>query len=291
MSDSELSFDSIEVGKLYGPYYYPLEDRFARYLEAVENEHEWHTRRSPAGPPVAPSTILGVIGMRFIDDIAPVPPGTLHIRQEIEIKNWIRSDRVPILYGEFTDKSEKRGRKRFTFEASCRDGTGLILGTTSVTMAFPVEEEGRGQNEGAERPGQGKNELTAISRTLTQEKMTAYSEDSANAQRGKSIHIQADIAKAAGFETTVAQGLMAADYIGEMMERKLGRAWYESAGLSLAFLAPPLCGQTLTTGGRLAEEHEEGAVVRQVYEVWCDNDAGETVAAGTATALAIPSAE
>ncbi|MFQ5472862.1 MAG: MaoC family dehydratase, partial [Dehalococcoidia bacterium] len=272
-------------------YYYPLADRFARYLEAIENEHEWHARRSPAGPPVAPPTILGVIGMRFIDDIAPVPPGTLHLRQEIEIKNWIRSDRMPILYGQFTDKSEKRGRKRFTFEAKCRDNTGLILGVTRVTMGFPEVEEGSGKKEEADRPERGKNELTAISRTLTQEKMTAYSEDSANARRGKSIHVHEEIAKAAGFETTVAQGLMAADYIGEMMERQLGRAWYEFAGLSVAFLAPPLCGQTLTTGGRLAEEHKEGAVVRQVYEVWCDNDAGETVAAGTATALAMAPAE
>ena len=291
MPDSELSFDSIELGKLYGPYYYPLADRFARFLEAVENEDEdeWHTRRSPAGPPVASSTILGVIGMRFIDDVAPVPPGTLHVRQEIEIKNSIRSDRWPILYGEFTDKSEKRSRKRFTFEAKCRDNTGLIMGVTRVTMAFPPDGEAETSDRDRKAP-ERKNELTAISRTLTQEKMTAYSEDSANAKRGKSIHVQPDIAKAAGFETTVAQGLMAADYIGEMMERQLGRAWYEFAGLSVAFLAPPLCGQTLTTGGRLAEEHEEGAVVRQVYEVWCDNDAGETVAAGTATALAIPKA-
>lgn len=258
MPDSELTFDSIETGKLYGPYYYPLADRFAPCVEAIENDHEWHKRRSPAGPPVAPPTLLGLIGVRFVDDVGQVPPGTVHVRQEIEIKNSIRSDRKPILYGQFTDKSEKQ----VTFEAKCRDDTGLILGVTRVTMGIAGVEEGSGKKE----EGHGKNELTAISRTLTEEKIAAYSEGLASAQ----------------------PGLMAFDYIGEMMERHLERAWYEYAGLSITFLTPPQEGQTLTTGGRLAEEHEEGAVIRQVYEVWCDNDAGETVAAGTATALAIP---
>ena len=279
----ELSYDAIDTSKQYGPYYYPLADRGARYLEAIENSHEWHHRRSPAGPPVAPPTLLGLIGMRFLDDVGPVPPGTVHGRQEIEVRNAIRLDRRPVLYGQFVDKSEKNGRKRFTFEARCRDETGLLLGVTRVTMVFPAE--GAGGGKAAERPERGKNELSAVVHELTQDKMTAYAEDSANHLRGKSIHTQEDVAKAAGFPTTVANGLMAFDYIGEMMERELGRPWYEFSTLSVVFPAPPLRGQTLTTGGRLAEEGPEGAAIRRVYEVWCENDAGETVAVGKATAL------
>ena len=116
----------------------------------------------------------------------------------------------------------------------------------------------------------------------------AYSEDSANALRGSSIHVHPKVAKAAGFETTVAQGLMAADYISEMMELLLGKEWYEYAKLSLAFTRPALRGDTLTANGRLAESVEEGAVVRKVYEVWCQNQRGEAVATGTARALVIP---
>lgn len=279
----ELSYDMIDTSKQHGPYYYPLGDRAARYLEAIENSHEWHHRRSPAGAPVAPPTLLGLIGLRFLDDVGPVPPGTVHARQEIEIRNAIRLDRRPVLYGQFIDKSEKRGRKRFTFEGRCRDETGLLLGATRVTMVFPGESDGG--EKSPDRPGHGKNELTAVGHELTQEKMTAYAEDSANHIRGKSIHTQEDVAKAAGFATTVANGLMAFDYIGEMMERELERKWYEFATLSVAFPAPPLRGQTLTTGGRVAEEKAEGAVTRRVYEVWCDNDAGKTVAAGKATAM------
>jgi len=292
---ADLSYDGIEVGKEYGPYYYPLKERIGRHLEAVENAHPWHNGRSPWGPPVAPPTILGNAAMRFLDDFGPVPPGTLHAKQEIETAAALRLDRRPIGYGKFADKYEKRGRRWFVFETRWRDETGLIIGKSRITMVFP-KEEGRRKEEGGGEPRTEKqeaeparkSELAAITRVLTQEKMTAYSEDSANALRGSSIHVQPEAAKAAGFERTVAQGLMAADYIGELMEEALGREWYEYAGLSVTFLKPILCGDRLTANGRLKEEAEEGAVVRRVYELWCENQQGDVVAAGTGSSLVMP---
>ena len=287
---ADLSYDTIEVGQDFGPSKYPLKERIARHLEAVENEHPWHRERSPWGPPVAPPSILGNAALRFLDSISPVPPGTLHAKHEIETTAALRVDRQPVGYGRFTDKYEKRGRRWFVFETRWRDETGLIIGKSKLTMAFLEEGGSRKEEEGGQKPeiGERKGELTAILRTLTQEKMTAYSEDSANAVRGMSIHVQPEAAKKAGFETTVAQGLMSADYISEMMTSLLGKEWFENAKLSLAFLRPVLSGETLSTNGRLAESALDGAVVRRVYEVWCENGRGETVTAGTATALVRP---
>lgn len=287
---NELSYDNIDLDKQYGPWKYPLADRFERYMAAVENAHPWHNGRSPWGPPVAPPSILGLAAMRFLDEIGPVPPGTLHAKQEIETAAALRLDRKPAGYGRFSAKFEKRGRKYFTFETRWRDETGLILGKSSVTMVFPAAatpppgEQGRGKKEEGERQG----ELAAITRTVTQEKMTAFSEDSANAVRGKSIHVQPEVAKAAGFPATVAQGLMAADYMSELMEGALGKEWYSDAGLSAAFLRPILAGDRVTANGRLKERFLEGAVERLVYDLWSQNQRGELVAAATATALAIP---
>lgn len=285
---SDLSYEAIEVGKEHGPYYYPLADRIGRHLEAVGNKHRWHHEKSPWGPPVAPPSILGNATLRFIDSIAPVPPGTLHVKQEIDTENALRLDRKLIGYGRFTDKYEKRGRRWFVFEAGFRDETGLIIGRTRATMAFPTPSAPDGEGAGRKEEAQGKppkGELEPITRTLTQEALTAYSEDSANAQRGQSIHVQPEAAKKAGFETTVAQGLMSADYINELMENELGRHWYQYAKLSVVFLRPVLCGDTLTATGQLAESVEEGAMIRRVYEVWCENQRGEVVTSGTATAL------
>jgi acyl dehydratase len=297
---SDLSYDAIDLEKKYGPWKYPLAGRIARHLEAVENAHPWHHERSPWGPPVAPPAILGNMAMRFLDQVAPVPPGTLHAKQEIETAAALRLDRQPIGYGRFTEKYERRGRKWFTFETRWRDETGLIIGKSRITMAFPPDsplpppEGGRGNPVPSATEGLGEDaatpdsELTPVARTITQEKMTAYSEDSANAQRGQSIHVQPEVAKKAGFPATVAQGLMAADYMSELMEGVFGKGWYENARLSAAFLRPILCGDTVTATGRLKERTLEGAVERITYELWCENERRERVAAATASALVIP---
>jgi len=285
---TEISYESIEMNREFGPYKYPLRDRIGRHLEAIENAHPWHRERSPWGPPVAPPSILGNMAMRFLDQVGPVPPGTLHAKQEIETVSALRLDRQPIGYGMFVDKVEKRSRKWFTFETKWRDETGLIIGTSRIGMVLPgnpavPKEEGsrKQQDEVVERQGT----LPPITRTLTQDRLTAYSEDSANALRGQSIHVQLEAAKKAGFPATVAQGLMGADYVSELLENELGREWYDYAKLSVTFLRPVLCGDSLSATGRLAETAEDGAMVRRVYELWCENQAGDLVTAATASVL------
>ncbi len=289
MPQADLAYDDIELGKQFGPYYYPLRDRISRILEATENAHPWQHGRSPWGPPVAPPSILGSICMRFIDWVAPIAPGTLHARQDVSTAAALRLDRQPIGYGKFVEKYERRGRRWAVFEARFRDETGIIIGHGTTTLAFPERVETKDEpEEPRETKPERKGELTPITRTITQEMMTAFSEDSANAQRGTSIHISPDVAKKAGFETTIAQGMMAADYISEIMTGVLGKEWFEYADLSLAFLHPILCGDTLTANGRLKEATPEGAVLHKVYEVWAENQRGEAVAAGTAGSLVMP---
>jgi acyl dehydratase len=290
MPQADLSYDAIEPGKSYGPYKYPLSERIARILEATENAHPWHHGRSPWGPPVAPPSILGSICMRFIDWIAPIAPGTLHARQDVRTDAALRLDRQPIAYGTFVEKYERRGSRWAVFETRLRDETGLIIGRGRTTLAFPerVETANEHAEKGDSKLAERKGELTPITRTITQEKMTAFSEDSANARRGTSIHISPDVAKKAGFETTIAQGMMAADYISEVMTGVLGKEWFAYAGLSLTFLQPILCGDTLTANGRLQDETMEGAVLHKMYEVWAENQRGEAVTAGSAGALVMP---
>lgn len=291
MSNGDLSYDGIELGKQYGPYKYPLAERIPRILEATENAHPWHHGRSPWGPPVAPPSLLGSMCMRFIDSIAPIAPGTLHTRQDVQTLAALRLDRQPIAYGKFVEKYERRGRRWAVFEARFRDETGLLIGHGRTTLAFPERVETKdGVSRGEEHASERKGHLDPITRTLTQEHMTAFSEDSANALRGSSIHVQPEVAKKFGYEKTIAQGMMAADYISEMMTGVLGKQWFEYADLSLTFLHPILCGDTLTVNGSLQSEALEGAVMRRVFELWAENQRGEAVAAGTAGSLVIPPA-
>jgi acyl dehydratase len=282
---ADLSYDGIELGREYGPWEYPWRDLIERYLEAVESAFPWHREKSPWGPPVAPPTIMGNATLRFIDSIAPVPPGTLHVKQDLEISNALRRDRELVGYGQFVDKYERRGRRWFVLSARWRDGSGLVVGRSKVTMAFPERIET--EEEARERPAdkRRKADLTLAARTLTQEKMTTYSEDSANALRGQSIHTDAAIAKAKGYANSVAQGLMSADYVSELMIDEMKQGWLLHGRLSLAFVRPVLCGDTVTAQAALREVLDEGAYSRRVYDVRCENQEGEAVTVGTVSGL------
>jgi hypothetical protein len=91
--------------------------------------------------------------VRFLDSIAPVPPGTLHAKHEIETAAALRLDRQPIGYGRFADRYERRGRKWFVFETRWRDETGLLIGHSTLTMAFQRSQEQGARSKGREKPG------------------------------------------------------------------------------------------------------------------------------------------
>ncbi len=279
----DLSYESIELNREHEHWEYPWRERIERYLVATENAFPWHLDKSPWGPPVAPPTILGNATLRFIDSIAPVPPGTLHAKFEAEFGNALRQDREIVGYGQFVEKYERRGRLWFVFSARWRDGSGLLVGRSTVTLAFPKEEEGKEERPPKEAPREGELKLTM--RTLTQERMTAYSEDSANALRGQSIHTDPALAKAMGYPNSVAQGMMSADYISELMTNQFEKGWLLNGRLSLAFVKPVFCGDMLTACAAPREELDEGAFIRRVYDVWCDNQHGKAVTLGTASGV------
>jgi acyl dehydratase len=285
---TDLTYDGIEVGKEFGPWEYPLEERIARHLEAVENSFPWHREKSPWGPPVAPPSILTIATRRFLDSIGTLPPGAVHVQNELEAISALRLDRRLIGYGRFTDRYARDGRRYVVFEAKYRTQTGLIIGHCRIKVALP--EAGDVAVKVSEAAGAGTGELEAISRALTQEKITAYSEDTADAVNGQSIQLQTAIAKKAGYEGTVAEELMAADYVSELMTGVFGQSWFLAGRMSLSFLRPVLCGDTVTTNGQITERIDQGSVTRRVYKVWCQNQRGETVALGAASGL-LPTAD
>ena len=239
----DLSYDSIELNREHGPWRYDWRPLIDRYLDAVDVAFPWHREASPWGPVVAPPALLGNATLRFVDSIAPVPPGTLHAKFDLEITNALRADRGLIGYGAFAEKYDRRGRRWFVFRAGWRDNDGLMIGRAAITMAFPSKEGGGGKVEG---DGPREAELTLPPRDLTREKIAAYSADSANALRGQSIHANPHVAEAKGFPDAVAQGMMSADYISELMTARFERGWLLHGRLSLAFVAPAFAGDTLT---------------------------------------------
>jgi acyl dehydratase len=123
-------------------------------------------------------------------------------------------------------------------------------------------------------------ELPSLVKEMSQRRIDTYS-----GVKPRSIHTDEAWARAKGFRTTLAQGMMSTAYVSEMMTRLLGAGFVEGGTMSVAFVKPVYAGDRLTVRGVVKEMRPEGAGTRVVVDVWCENQHGEQTAVGHATGL------
>jgi 3-hydroxybutyryl-CoA dehydratase len=123
-------------------------------------------------------------------------------------------------------------------------------------------------------------ELPVLVKEISQRQIDAYS-----GVRPRSIHTDESWARAKGFRTTLAQGMMSTAYVSEMMTHFLGAGFVKGGTISVAFTKPVYAGDRLTVHGVVKEKCAEGAATRIVVDVWCENQHRQKTAVGTASGL------
>ncbi len=121
-------------------------------------------------------------------------------------------------------------------------------------------------------------ELPPLVKEPSQRRIDVYS-----GVRPRSIHTDPAWARAKGFRTTLAQGMMSTAYASEMMTRFLGAGFLKGGTLSMTFLAPVYAGDRLTVHGRVQSVEPDGPASRVTVALWVLNQHGQKTAAGTAT--------
>jgi len=122
--------------------------------------------------------------------------------------------------------------------------------------------------------------LDPFSWTITQEQIDGYA---AAAGADDPIHVDPVGRAAAG--GTIAQGMLVLAMLAEFVANAVpsGAAWREGGSLDVRFRAPARPGDQLTAravpGSDPHGTPEEGYAT---YELWCENDAGVKIVAGTA---------
>ena len=126
-------------------------------------------------------------------------------------------------------------------------------------------------------------EISPVTKEITLEKMRLYS----GWPEKKNIHTDFEAAKRAGLPGPIAQGLMSAANISEMLTRFFGEGWMREGKLSVSFINIVQPGDTVTAKGTVKDKLEEGPQVRLVLDVWCENQHGVKVTVGTASGLVV----
>jgi acyl dehydratase len=122
--------------------------------------------------------------------------------------------------------------------------------------------------------------LPSLEKEITQRHIDAYS-----GVRARSIHTDEAWARAKGFRTTLAQGMMSTAYVSEMMTRLLGAGFVKGGTMSVAFVQPVYAGDRLTVRGVVKELRPDAGGTRVLVEVWCENQHGQKTAVGTAAGV------
>jgi 3-hydroxybutyryl-CoA dehydratase len=126
------------------------------------------------------------------------------------------------------------------------------------------------------------DELPPVRKVVTQEKINQYAAASGDFNP---LHVDPEFAKGTFYKGTIAHGLLSLAYISEMMAASFAKGWLAGGKLTVSFLAPVRPGDTITAKGTVkAKKEGEGRRI-VVCEVSCENQRGEKVVAGEASAL------
>jgi 3-hydroxybutyryl-CoA dehydratase len=120
------------------------------------------------------------------------------------------------------------------------------------------------------------DELPAITKSLTQEKINGYAEASGD---HNPLHIDQEFAATTQFGGTIAHGMLVLAYITEMMAAELGEAWSANGRLKVRFRGAARPGDTVRAAGRIASV-EDGKIT---CEVECRNQDGDLLISGEAS--------
>ena len=127
-------------------------------------------------------------------------------------------------------------------------------------------------------------ELPSLSKTVTQDRVDAFGRHARHPE--DNIHTNEKYALSAGFPGTLVQGLLMYALVSQFLMGFFGRTWLTSGKVAMSFTKPVLSGKSLSVKAVIKEKAPEDSGVRIGLDVWCENEDGERVLTGTASALA-----
>ena len=252
------------------------------YLRAVGDELPIYRRTGLAPPLYGTAAALGLL-LKSLN----LPPGAIHSLQEVDAL-------APVAMGQelkavaTVERPRQRGGLRF-ITAACalsvipaKGGTtpdiSAIIGKSTVMVADAAGASG--EREARQRPADNTHDLSdlpAVSRTITQERLTAYAAASGD---DNPLHLDEGFAAGTRFGGIIAHGMLTLAFISEMMTAHLGERWLAGGSLRARFKGAAYLGDQVETWGRAAKSSDN----LLAFNVGVRNPAtGEDLIAGTAS--------
>ncbi len=121
-------------------------------------------------------------------------------------------------------------------------------------------------------------QLAPVTKHITMAKMARYS-------GAGNFHSDDGAGEQLGLGGAIVQGGQLVGYLNEMLTRSLGTGYIMGGEIAVNFIHPARPGDVLTTGGTLTATTERDARPCGTFDVWLQNQAGEKLVVGTASAF------
>ena len=129
------------------------------------------------------------------------------------------------------------------------------------------------------------DELPPLVKELTLERLIAYGGPA------KNLHSDLEAARAEGFPSVVAWGMLSVAFVSELLGARFGLGWARGGRLSVSLVKPVFAGNTVAVRARVTSAEAADAGWRYGFDVWCETETGEKVLVGEASALAADAAD
>ena len=219
-----------------------------RYTRAVGDTSDIYVQSRLAPPLALTAWTLGAM-LQHLD----LPAGAIHSVQEMQTVRGVR-------FGEQVSAFARLGQPRrrgalefitagYTVKAAGGEdvitGQSTVLVTRSAAATSQLREPGTSQPAKQENPSRPPQPgFPVVERTITQDKLTAYSQASGDYNP---LHLDPAFAAATQFGGIIAHGMLTLALISEAMGRAYGKAWLESGALKIRFKGAAYLGDRIYT--------------------------------------------
>ena len=277
------------VGKDLGSREFACDDELLKhYFDGLEVDSAYYGDSSPYGKSVAPSMILtnvdtGFAGAGFKDNF-----GNLWIRQE-----W--DSYIPITPGEkykvtsrIEDVYSWRDRTVVKQEVNLWSPGGELMAKGLHHQSFLLGRSSEGKvklRDPKKKEGVRKFQVPDGEAIGPVESDISIEMCGVFFHGNKNYHTDKNAAAELGFEEVVVGGRMTMSYIGDMMDRRFGKGWYEGGHLDVKFTNIVWPDDHVIAKGVITDRVRENGGTRANVAVWMEKPDGTVVIVGTASAL------
>jgi len=283
--DSEEAYAGKDLGTMD---FEVTEELLGHYFEGLDVDRVPYEEQSPYGKPLAPSMILtnvdtGFSGSGFKDNF-----GTLWIRQEWDI-------RKPMLQGETYRRSSKiediyQWRDRTVVKQQVTlwslDDEVMAIGVHHQSYLLGKSDQGTVKlRDPKSKEGVRKFRIPDGEAVGPVESDISLEMCGTFFHGNKNYHTDKDPAKELGFEEVVVGGRLTVSYIGDMMDRRFGKGWFEGGKLDVKFTNIVWPNDHVIARGVITDRVHENGGTRANVAVWMEKPDGTVCIVGTASAL------